>query len=171
MGEPPQPEPWLRGNLKEIAAVPRAVLHALLLADEDLTRWCADLTAEEMNVRPCGIASVAFHLKHIGRSIDRLLTYAEARQLNDRQMADLDTETDANAAPENIFIELRGMLDDAAHRVLALAGTDLEASRKVGRRGLPTTVGGLLVHIAEHTQRHVGQAITIAKIVRGWPSA
>jgi hypothetical protein len=28
-------------------------------------------------------------------------------------------------------------------------------------------VGGLLVHIADHTQRHVGQAITTAKIVAG----
>jgi hypothetical protein len=26
-------------------------------------------------------------------------------------------------------------------------------------------VGGLLVHVAEHTQRHVGQAITTAKII------
>jgi hypothetical protein len=26
---------------------------------------------------------------------------------------------------------------------------------------------GLLVHIAEHTQRHLGQAITTAKLVRG----
>jgi hypothetical protein len=31
---------------------------------------------------------------------------------------------------------------------------------------LPTSVGGLLVHVADHTQRHVGQAITTAKIVR-----
>jgi len=30
---------------------------------------------------------------------------------------------------------------------------------------LPTTVGGLLVHVADHTQRHVGQAVTTAKIV------
>jgi hypothetical protein len=28
------------------------------------------------------------------------------------------------------------------------------------------TVLGLLVHIAEHTQRHLGQAITTAKAVR-----
>jgi uncharacterized damage-inducible protein DinB len=33
----------------------------------------------------------------------------------------------------------------------------------VGRKRLPTTVGGLLTHIAEHTQRHVGQAISAAK--------
>jgi hypothetical protein len=26
-------------------------------------------------------------------------------------------------------------------------------------------VGGLLVHIADHTQRHVGQAITTARLI------
>jgi uncharacterized damage-inducible protein DinB len=31
---------------------------------------------------------------------------------------------------------------------------------------MPTTVAGLLVHVADHAQRHVGQAITTAKIVR-----
>jgi hypothetical protein len=35
----------------------------------------------------------------------------------------------------------------------------------VGKKRLPTTVGGLLVHIAEHAQRHVGEAITTAKVV------
>ena len=38
--------------------------------------------------------------------------------------------------------------------------------RKVGRAGLPTTVLGLLFHAAEHTTRHVGQAITTALIQR-----
>ncbi len=38
--------------------------------------------------------------------------------------------------------------------------------RSIGRRALPTTVLGLIVHIAEHTQRHLGQMITTAKIVR-----
>jgi hypothetical protein len=37
----------------------------------------------------------------------------------------------------------------------------------VGRARLPSTVFGLLFHVAEHTQRHAGQAITTAKIVRG----
>jgi len=41
----------------------------------------------------------------------------------------------------------------------------LDEVRRIGRRQLPTTVVGLLVHIADHTQRHVGQAITTAKIV------
>jgi hypothetical protein len=34
------------------------------------------------------------------------------------------------------------------------------------RHMLPTTVAGLLMHIAEHTARHVGQAISAAKLAR-----
>jgi uncharacterized damage-inducible protein DinB len=49
--------------------------------------------------------------------------------------------------------------------VRALANMNLEEVRTVGKKQLPTTVAGLLVHIADHTQRHVGQAITTAKIV------
>ena len=48
----------------------------------------------------------------------------------------------------------------------AIEVTALEQGRAVGKRRLPTTVAGLLVHIADHTQRHVGQAITTAKILR-----
>jgi hypothetical protein len=55
--------------------------------------------------------------------------------------------------------------DPAAIR--AIDPSTLIESRTVGRKRLPTTVVGLMVHIAEHTQRHVGQAITTAKIVRG----
>jgi hypothetical protein len=48
--------------------------------------------------------------------------------------------------------------------VRALDPATLRDSRGVGRQQLPTTVIGLLVHIAEHTQRHVGQAISAAKL-------
>jgi hypothetical protein len=41
--------------------------------------------------------------------------------------------------------------------------------RAVGRRALRTTVFGLLVHIAEHTQRHAGAIIATAKVVRAAP--
>jgi uncharacterized damage-inducible protein DinB len=36
----------------------------------------------------------------------------------------------------------------------------------VGRAKLPSTVLGLLFHAAEHTQRHVGQLLVTAKVVR-----
>jgi len=42
----------------------------------------------------------------------------------------------------------------------------LYEARGVGRKALPTTVIGLIVHLAEHTQRHLGQAITTIKTLR-----
>jgi len=80
----PSIEPWLRGTESEMPAVARAVLHALQLAEEDFARWCGGLSDEEMNARPAGLASVAFHIRHVARSVDRLLTYAEGRSLNEQ---------------------------------------------------------------------------------------
>jgi uncharacterized damage-inducible protein DinB len=162
-----KPEPWLRGTLTEVPAVPRAVLHALQLAEEDLNKWCRALNQEQLNARPGGVASVAFQIRHIARGIDRLLTYAEGQQLSELQMAALKTEMNADAAPEEIFAELRAAIDRAGTRIRALSTCDLESARVVGRKDLPTTLGGLLVHVADHTQRHIGQAITTAKLVRG----
>jgi uncharacterized damage-inducible protein DinB len=161
------PEPWLRGTLPEVPAVVRGVLHALELTKEDLWTWCFPLSREQLNERPNGIAPVAFHLRHIARSLDRLLTYAEGRALEESQRSLLESELATSATHEDTFEELQGALEYAERRVRALAGADLEMPRKVGKKQLPTTIGGLLVHVAEHTQRHVGQAITTAKLVAG----
>jgi len=170
MAPPQNPEPWLRGTLGEIPVIHRAVLHALELAREDLSRWCEPLSAEELNERPGGVAPVAFHIRHIARSIDRLLTYAEGRQLNEQQMTELGSEMNQDDQPEDLFREARAAFASAARRIRALAGEDLEARRTVGRQGLPTRLGALLVHVADHTQRHVGQAVTTAKMVRPGPT-
>ena len=164
VGSPP-PEPWLRGTLTEIAAVPRAVLHALELAREDLQKWCGALTDAELNARPADLPPVAFHIRHIARSIDRLLSYAEGRALSHKQLTALQEEMASNANRDALFAELTSALTQSAERVRAIARADLEQSRTVGKKRLPTTVGGLLVHIADHTQRHVGQAVTTAKIL------
>lgn len=59
MSVPKAPEPWLRGTGGELPAIPRAVVHALELASEDIDRWCGGLTDEEINARP-----VDSHLSH-----------------------------------------------------------------------------------------------------------
>jgi uncharacterized damage-inducible protein DinB len=159
------PEPWLRGTLTEVGAVPRAVLHALELANEDLTKWCSPLTAAELNARPHGLPSVGFQLRHIARSVDRLLTYAEGNALSAEQLEALRTESASVPSAQSIFDELSRSLTQSAQRIRALAKSDLEQSRSVGKKALPTTLGGLLVHVADHTQRHVGQAITTAKLL------
>lgn len=165
MSETRRPEPWLRGTHTEISFVQRAVLHALELAKEDLDKWCGNLSDEQLNARPSGIAPVAFHIRHIARSVDRLLTYAEAGELSPRQMAALKSELDPGATHEELFAELAATLTKSAARISSFDATTLEGLRKVGKKQLPTTIGGLLVHVADHTQRHVGQAITTAKIV------
>jgi uncharacterized damage-inducible protein DinB len=165
MPEKPVPEPWLRGTYSTVPAAHRAVLHALELASEDLQRWCGQLTDEQLNRRPAQIAPVAFHIRHIARSLDRLLTYAEGASLNEAQLASLKSELAAGATRSELFAELSAALATSASRIRHLSNADLEAARTVGRNQLPATLGGLLVHIADHTQRHVGQAITTAKIV------
>lgn len=165
MNQSTQPEPWLRGTLTDIPAVPRAVLHALELAKEDLTRWCAGLSDAELNGRPAAIAPVAFHIRHIARSVDRLLTYAEGKTLNDEQLAALKSELAPNANRPELFAELEATLAAAARRIAQIDPARLDEPRSVGSKHLPTALAGLLVHIADHTQRHVGQAITTAKIV------
>jgi len=165
MSETQRPEPWLRGTLREVPAVQRAVLHALELAEEDLRRWCGSLSDEQVNARPGGLPPVAFHLRHIARSLDRLLTYAEGRDLSELQLAGLKTEIDSGATRDALFLELSSALTSSMTRVRALDVSVFEQIRVVGRKQLPTTVAGLLVHVADHTQRHVGQAVTTAKIV------
>ena len=171
MTEARLPEPWLRGTLNDVPAVPRAVLHALELAKDDLQYWCESLTDEELNLEFQGIAPVAFHLRHIARSIDRLLTYAEGHELDATQIAALKSEKSAGATHDQLFGDLDASFASAAERIRALGLNSLNEGRAVGIKKLPTTVGGLLVHVADHTQRHVGQAVTTAKFVRALRNA
>jgi hypothetical protein len=170
-------EPWLRGTLREVEPVRRAVLHALELAGDDVERWAAGLSQEQLFARPAGLPPVAFQLRHMVRSLDRLLTYAEngdlyrlevrgdeVRGLSEAQFAALETEMDEGAAAE-VLEEFQVGLARAMERVLAMAPETFGEPRGVGRRRLPTTVAGLLIHCAEHTQRHVGQMVTTAKVV------
>jgi uncharacterized damage-inducible protein DinB len=158
-------EPWLRGTITEVDAVIRAVLHALELADEDIAKWCAGLTDAEMNARPFGLPPVAFHIRHIARSLDRLLSYAEGTQLDATQKTALHTELDPDATRDRVLTEFHAALRTSANRVRVFSPEQYNAPRGVGRAALPTTVAGLLVHCADHTQRHTGQAVTTVKLI------
>jgi uncharacterized damage-inducible protein DinB len=160
------PEPWLRGTLTEVDPVQRAVLHALDLAREDLEKWCGDLSDEELNARPGDVAPVAFHLRHIARSIDRLLTYAENQSLSPEQIALMKQELEPEAGRDQLFAELTGGLKSATERIQAFPRERLSEPRVVGRQQMPTTVAGLIIHVGDHAQRHVGQAVTTAKIIK-----
>ena len=158
-------EPWLRGTLTDLPVVERALLHSLQMAQEDTTKWCSGLNDLELHAQPFGLPSVAFQLRHIARSLDRFCTYAEGAPLNQDQLAALASEMDNNGTRESIFNELEQSLEETRRRLEAIGRQPLDSPIAIGRKRLPTTLAGLLVHAAEHTQRHVGQAITTAKVV------
>jgi uncharacterized damage-inducible protein DinB len=160
-----QQEPWLRETLTELPAVVRAVIHALEMTQEDALSACGPLTHAELIEKPMGVTAVGFHLLHINGSLDRLLTYAEGGQLSPEQVAVMRSESALDAFAEHWQEDFVTGLQRATERVKAFAGADLEQPRFVGRKQLPTSVGGLLVHCADHSLRHVGQIVTTARLV------
>jgi hypothetical protein len=162
----PALEPWMRGTHANLDPVLRAVIHGLELAEEDVARWCDGLNDAEMFARPCGVAPVAFHLRHIARSLDRLLTYAENRVLSEAHLGALRTEMSVEGSAADVLAEFHEALRIAKQRMVMFAPESVAEPRGIGRELLPTTVAGLLIHCAEHTSRHVGQVVTTAKIVR-----
>jgi uncharacterized damage-inducible protein DinB len=66
---------------------------------------------------------------------------------------------------DSIFSELEASLENTRRRLEVIVRQPLDTPIAIGRQRLPTTLAGLLVHAAEHTQRHVGQAITTAKVI------
>jgi uncharacterized damage-inducible protein DinB len=162
----PYVEPWLRGTHADVPAVGRAVLHAFDLALDDLTKWTEGLTDLEVHERPLGLPSVAFHLRHIARSTDRLLSYAEGNQLSVEQLTALKAEQGGEEALAVLLAEVEASFSDGADRVRVLATANFDTFRGVGRKQLPTSIGGALIHVADHSQRHVGQVVTTAKVLK-----
>ena len=163
---PATPEPWLRGPVPGVSPLIAPVLFAFKQASEDLGAHTEALTTEHIWATPFGFGSIGFHMRHIAGSIDRLVTYLEGKQLSQKQMAALEAEKHPGASREKLLAELDSAFRRAEEVVRALDPTTFAATREVGRKRLPTTVIGLLTHIAEHTQRHVGQAISAAKLAR-----
>ncbi len=155
-------EPWMRGTHQELDPLRRAVLHALESAGEDAERWCAGLSKNALQARLDPLPSVSFHLLHSARSLDRLLTYAEGQQLKAEQLAKLGSEMTPGTVAA-VMREFRVGLAAAKERVRAIDPGSYAEARGIGREQLPTTVAGLLIHCAEHTQRHAGQMVTTAK--------
>jgi uncharacterized damage-inducible protein DinB len=162
----PYIEPWLRGTHSEVPAVGRAVLHAFDLALDDLSKWTSGLSDAKAHAQPLGLPAISFHLKHIARSTDRLLTYAEGGQISAEQLGLLKSEPGGEETLAELLAEVEISFSNAADRVRVLATADPDTFRGVGRKQLPTTIGGALVHVADHTQRHVGQVVTTAKVLK-----
>lgn len=160
-------EVWLSGKLEGFSDVMMPTAHALVQAISDLQK-VSDLSDEELLTKPNDSPSVAFHLRHIAGSCDRLLTYAKDENLSEKQFEFLKSETietsDLNA--EELVNQAISEIEKVLEFCKNVLPEKMFEPRFVGRKKLQTNVFGLLFHIAEHTARHVGQIITTAKIVR-----
>ena len=168
MSSVPQTEVWQRGPVPGFDPLLMPVVHALLQTREDLERLTGQVPSEQVWLRPGGAASIGFHVRHTGGALDRLFTYARGEALSDAQRSALREEGAAGDPPAPLSTVVSGVdtiIDKALQQLAATPRESLFEERKLGRAGLPTTVLGLLFHAAEHCTRHVGQAITTAKIV------
>ena len=165
-----RPEVWLRGPVPGAPAELMPVVQSLLQVGEDIEGVAALLSDAELWATPGGAASVGFHLKHIAGSLDRLLTYARGEALTTEQRVAFAAEPQAEDPPLDVQAlvgSTREAIARAIEQVRATPVSSLQASRGVGRAGLPSTVQGLLFHAAEHAQRHAAQIITTTKVVAG----
>lgn len=163
-----EPEVWLRGPLPGVPPLLQPVAHSIVQCRHEIAATVAPLAPELIWARPGGAAAIGYHARHAAGSLDRLFTYARGEALTRSQLTELASE-DRPDLEEGAGPRLVSIFETIAERSLAqLARTqeaELLAPREVGRAKLPSTVIGLLVHAAEHTQRHVGQLVTTARIV------
>ena len=167
MTVPQETEAWQRGPVPGFAPLLMPVVHALIQVQEDLQRLVATVAPDRLWQRPGGAASIAFHVSHTGGALDRLFTYARGEALSDAQRAAARTEgqPDDSVTLAALVAGVNATIERAFDQLRATTSGSLLEERKVGRAGLPSNVIGLLFHAAEHSTRHVGQAITTAKIL------
>ena len=162
-------EVWQRGPVENISPLLQPVAHALLQAREEVFLIMKEFPEDLLWQKPAGMASPGFHLQHLSGVLDRLFTYARNEQLTKAQLLQLQEE----AISQNHIFSIEKLIERFNKQVedslLQLRNTDegtLTEARGIGRRKIPTTVIGLLVHAAEHTMRHIGQLLVTVKFLK-----
>ena len=162
-----EPEPWLRGPIAKVPAHLLPIFFSFQQIREDLATHTAPVTPDQLWNVVVGKHSLGYQLKHMAGSVDRLSTYIVGQQLSQEQLAFLANEHTADLDKPQLLALCDTRFAAFETRILGIQFDSLLEPRTVGRQQLPTTVLGLLVHICEHTQRHLGQAILISRLLSG----
>ena len=159
---------WQRGPIDGVPDALQPVAHILLQVRESAGELVQQLSVDEWNARPSGVASVAFHVRHMAGVIDRLFTYARDEKLSAEQFVALKAEGTSITRDEiPAVLTLLGERVDAAVAQLRITDPSTFGDfRGIGRAQLPSTVIGCLVHGAEHAMRHIGQLSVTARVVQ-----
>lgn len=168
MAEKRKLEVWQRGPIAHIPDLLQPVAHALLQANEEVQHIMEGFPDNLLWEKPYGLASAGFHLNHLTGVLDRLMTYADGKQLSEDQFLFLKAEEN----PENFPIKAAPLVRafdqkvrEALEYLQKTSTDDLTAFRGVGRAQLPSTKLGLLFHAAEHAQRHLGQLLVTVRVI------
>ena len=158
------PEPWLRGIPPDIHPVIGHLLRASQQIREDVEKAITSLTPEQLWATPHGMTSAGFHVKHLAGSTQRLCTYLEGGQLTAEQVAAVALEASRSASADELLSQLNEAMNRYEGIIRTLRPEEFGSKREVGRKRIETTAVSLAIHIAEHGQRHTGQAISAAKL-------
>lgn len=161
-----QPESWMRGPIEGLEPLVAPVFYTFTQVREELAHYTEGLTTEQVWRQVNELPALGFHLRHIGGSVDRLMTYLMEGEITPEQISYLKSEGEPGASLEELLAGVDAAFAKAEGQLRTIKGASIHEPRYIGRKKLPTSVLGLLVHISEHTQRHLGQSITTAKLVR-----
>ncbi|MES1257460.1 MAG: DinB family protein [Acidobacteriota bacterium] len=160
----PLMEPWLRGIAPDLHPVTGHLLRASQQIREDIERALRPLTPGQIWATPFGMTSAGFHAKHLAGSTRRLCTYLAGAQLTAEQVGAIPGERTGTESAAELLTGIEAAFDGYEALVRALRPEDFATLREIGRKRLRTTAVSLAIHIAEHGQRHAGQAISAAKL-------
>ncbi len=164
-----KPEVWLRGPIEGVPAHLQPVAHSLLQCREELEGLLHGMAPQQIWHSDGKAASIGYHVLHAMGSLDRLFTYARGATLSDaqRQVLAQEIQPDLDLTADDLLAGFEAEVIRAIDQLRDTNESTLTDQRLVGRAQLPSTVIGLLFHAAEHTQRHVGQAVTTKRLRGG----
>ena len=147
---------WQRGPIDGVPAVLQPVAHMRLQVRDSGRQFVEPVTGAEWNARPAGVASAAFHVRHV-EGVIAALTYARGDALTPEQYLRSRRSGGARPRPRGVLAALDARVSAA---VAELRTIDCRNAGRLswGRPGTVDVDGhGCLVHGAEHAMRHVGQ--------------
>lgn len=162
-----QPEYWMRGSIDGVPGLLQPVAHALLQMSDELKDCLKSINSESLWLRPKGVASVGFHTLHICGVVDRMFTYAEGKSLSEEQFEYLKQETfeQPEMTIQDMIEHVNNSITSAIEKLKKVLVEELTEVMYLGRKKLEVTLIGLLFHSAEHSMRHLGQALVTAKVL------
>ena len=146
-------EPWLAGKHADLDPISRLLACSLEHCLADLRKWTPAAPTDAQ----------AFQLRHIAGSVDRLWTYALGGTISSEQLEFLGAESSGCAERKALLELVAATFERVMCEMRMMEDIDYRDPRHVGRQRVEVPLGLLLGHIAEHTQRHTGQLITLAK--------